>query len=484
VEKKCDIGVVGLAVMGANLALNMADCGFSVAVYNRTPEKTREFLLGSAPGKDIVAAGSLAEMAKLLVRPRKILLMVKAGKPVDDVIDTLLPLLLPGDCIIDGGNSHFADTQRRAARVESAGMLYVGCGVSGGEAGARNGPSLMPGGTAAAWPMVRPVLQKICAKAPDGTPCCDWVGPDGSGHFVKMVHNGIEYGDLQLIGESYQFLRDGLGFGAAECSEIFARWNKGELESYLIKITGDILEFQGDDGAYLVDRILDVAAQKGTGAWVAASSLDLGVPVTLIAEAVFARFLSSARDERTAAAAALKGPDRKVAGDRNLCIADLEGALFASKIVSYAQGFMLLRAASAAFSWNLDLGKIALLWRAGCIIRSGFLDRIHRAFAHDKNLSSLVIDGYFRNALAQSQDGWRKTMSAAAFAGIPMPALSAALSFYDGYRCDRLPANLLQAQRDYFGAHGYERVDGSRGKFIHTDWIGGGGTFALGSRNA
>ena len=409
--------------------------------------------------------------------------MVKAGKAVDEVIDALIPLLSKGDCIIDGGNSHFADTQRRAARMESAGMLYVGCGVSGGEAGARNGPSLMPGGTAAAWPMVRPVLQKICAKALDGTPCCDWVGADGAGHFVKMVHNGIEYGDLQLIGESYQFLRDGLSLGAAECSEIFALWNKGELESYLIKITGDILKFKGDDGSYLVDGILDVAEHKGTGAWAGASSFDLGVPVTLIAEAVLARFLSSLRHERSVAASALNGPGRKIAGDREKHIVELASALYASKIVSYAQGFMLLRAASARFSWDLDLGNIALLWRAGCIIRSGFLDRIHQAFAHDKNVSSLIIDWYFRDALAKCQDGWRTTVSAAAIAGIPMPALSAALSFYDGYRCGRLPANLLQAQRDCFGAHGYERMDGPAGRLFHTDWMGGGGTFALGSRN-
>jgi 6-phosphogluconate dehydrogenase len=483
VEKKSDMGVVGLAVMGANLALNMADRGFSVAVFNRTPERTREFLLGPAHGKNIVAAGSFAEMAGFLVRPRKILIMVKAGNPVDNVIEALLPLLSPGDCIIDGGNSHFADTRRRTARVESAGMLYVGCGVSGGEAGARNGPSLMPGGSAAAWPVVKPVLQAICAKAPDGAPCCDWVGADGAGHFVKMVHNGIEYGDLQLIGESYQFLRDGLGLGPVECSDIFATWNKGELESYLIGITAEILKFRDTDGSSLVDRILDVAAQKGTGAWASASSLDLGVPVTLIVEAVFARFLSAARDERILAAATLTGPIRKVTSDRNLCVTDLENALYASKIVSYAQGFMLLRAASDRFSWGIDLGKVALLWRAGCIIRSGFLDRISGAFLRDRKPASLLLDGYFRDSLSICQEGLRNTVAAAARAGIPVPAFSAALSFYDGYRCDRLPANLLQAQRDYFGAHGYERTDGAAGRFFHTDWTSEGSTVAEGSRN-
>jgi 6-phosphogluconate dehydrogenase len=483
-EKKCDIGVVGLAVMGANLALNIADHEFSAAVFNRTAERTEDFMRGPAKGKKIVAARSLAEMVSCLERPRKILLMVKAGKPVDDSIEAILPLLSPGDCIIDGGNSHYADTMRRAGRVESAGMLYVGCGVSGGEDGARNGPSLMPGGTAAAWPLVAPIFRAICAKTPDGASCCDWVGSDGAGHFVKMTHNGIEYGDLQVIGESYQFLRDGVGLGPDECSETFAEWNKAELESYLIEITADVLAFKEKDGSYLVERIRDVSGQKGTGKWMSASSLDMNVPVTLIGEAVFARCLSALKAEREIASRVLAGPREKVVGTKKEWIACVENALLASKIVSYAQGFMLLRQASLRYSWNLDFGKIALLWRGGCIIRSVFLDRIQEAFARDKGLSSLLLDQYFSDALARCQTGWRKTVAAAVEAGIPTPALSAALSFYDGYRCDSLPANLLQAQRDYFGAHGYERIDGPSGKFFHTNWTGKGGETAAGNYNA
>jgi 6-phosphogluconate dehydrogenase len=479
-----DIGVVGLAVMGANLALNMADHGFSVVVYNRTVSKADEFVSGPARGKSVAAAHSLQEMVGRLSRPRKIMLMVKAGKPVDDFVDSLLPLLAAGDCIIDGGNSHYKDTIRRVQRVEAAGMLYVGCGVSGGEDGARNGPSLMPGGSAAAWPVVKPVLQSICARTPDGFPCCDWVGDSGAGHFVKMTHNGIEYGDLQIIGESYQFLRDGMGMDPAQCATVFRGWNEGDLDSYLVEITADILDHKDSGGSYLVDTILDVSGQKGTGKWTSESSLDMGVPVTLIAEAVFSRCLSSERNERVLASTTLSGPDRKVVGDKKECIAGLRYALYASKIISYAQGFMLLRRAAREYSWDLNLGAIALVWRAGCIIRSKFLDRIKQAYAANPGMESLLLDDYFRTALAQCQNGWRKTVAAAACAGIPVPAISAALAFYDGYRCDKLPANLLQAQRDYFGAHTYERIDRPRGTFFHTDWTGKGGQAASGSYNA
>jgi 6-phosphogluconate dehydrogenase len=479
-----DIGVVGLAVMGANLALNMADHGFTVVVYNRTAAKTNEFLSGPARGKSIIGARSLEEMIGRLERPRKIMLMVKAGSPVDDFTDVLLRLLQPGDCIIDGGNSHFTDSMRRAKLVEAAGLLYVGCGVSGGEEGARNGPSLMPGGSAAAWQLVKPIFQSICAKTPDGVPCCDWVGENGAGHFVKMTHNGIEYGDLQLIGESYQFLRDGLGMEPVEMSKVLSEWNRGELNSYLVEITAHILGVRDQDESFLVDKILDVSGQKGTGKWISVSSLDLGVPVTLIAEAVFSRCLSAKKGERVLASKALAGPDRKISGEKQECILNLRDALFASKIISYAQGFMLLRQAAVEFSWNLDLGNIALMWRAGCIIRSVLLDGIKEAFNRDKTLPSLLLDRYFSDAVARCQDGWRKTVAAAALAGIPVPALSAGLAFYDGYRCNRLPANLLQAQRDYFGAHTYERTDSPRGRFFHTDWTGRGGQTFSGSYNA
>jgi len=479
-----DIGLVGLAVMGANLALNIADHGFTVVVNNRTVGKIDEFLAGPAKGANVLGARSMQEMVSMLSKPRKIILMVKAGKAVDDYIDTLMPLLDKGDCIIDGGNSHFTDTMRRTQRVEAAGMLFVGCGVSGGEEGARRGPSMMPGGSSAAWPLVNPIFQSICAKTPDGNPCCDWVGDNGAGHFVKMTHNGIEYGDLQLIGESYQFLRDGLGLAPLQCSGAFSEWNKGELNSYLIEITADILAFRDADGSFLVDNILDAAGQKGTGKWTGVSSLDLSIPVTLIVEAVFARCLSASRDERTSASKILAGPDRKIAGNQKESIDNLCDALLASKIISYAQGFMLLRNAATEYSWNLDLGNIALMWRAGCIIRSGFLDHIKTACSQNHGLVSLLVDSYFRDVLAKSQNGWRKTVAQAAIAGIPMPAMSAALSFYDGYRCDRLPANLLQAQRDYFGAHTFERVDSPRGTFFHADWTGHGGKTASGSYNA
>jgi 6-phosphogluconate dehydrogenase len=483
-NERGDIGVVGLAVMGANLALNMADHGFTVVVYNRTVAKIDEFLSGPATGKSIVGARSIEEMIGRLKRPRKVMLMVKAGSPVDDFIGILVSLLEPGDCIIDGGNSHFTDSIRRAKRVETAGLLYVGCGVSGGEEGARNGPSLMPGGSAAAWPLVRPILQSICAQTKNGAPCCDWVGENGAGHFVKMTHNGIEYGDLQLIGESYQFLRDGLGLEGAELSGVWSEWNRGDLNSYLVEITADILKFRDKDGSFLVDKILDVSGQKGTGKWTSVSSLDLGVPVTLIAEAVFSRCLSAAKDDRVLASKALMGPNRRITGNKQECISNLRDALFASKIISYAQGFMLLRQAAAEFSWNLRLGNIALMWRAGCIIRSSILDRIKEAFSRNEALPSLLLDEYFRHAVARCQDGWRKTVAAAALAGIPVPAVTAGLAFYDGYRCDRLPANLLQAQRDYFGAHTYERTDSPRGRFFHTDWTGRGGQTSSGSYNA
>jgi 6-phosphogluconate dehydrogenase len=481
---KGDIGVAGLAVMGRNLILNMADHGFTVAAYNRTASKVDEFIAGPAKGKNVLGAHTVEEMAGLLVKPRKIMLMIKAGKAVDDFIELLIPSLEPGDCIIDGGNSHYSDTMRRAKYVESKGLLYVGCGVSGGEEGARHGPSLMPGGSAAAWTLVKNIFTAICAKTPDGSPCCEWMGKNGAGHFVKMTHNGIEYGDLQCIAEAYHIMRDGFSMSLPDIASVFTGWNKGELNSYLVEITAKLLTAKDAKGKFLVDDILDVTGQKGTGKWTSVSSVELGVPVTLIAEAVFSRDLSAFKEERSLAAKVLKGPKKKMSSGNGDSVSNLQKALFASKIVSYCQGFMLLRKASQEYRWNLDLGKTALVWRAGCIIRSAFLDRIKSAYHKNPGLNSLFLDDYFKSALDTCQDGWRKTVAAAVEAGIPVPAMSSGIAFYDGFRCNRLPASLIQAQRDYFGAHAYERIDMPRGRFFHNEWTGRGGETEAGTYNA
>ncbi|MFM8418810.1 MAG: decarboxylating NADP(+)-dependent phosphogluconate dehydrogenase [Verrucomicrobiota bacterium] len=479
-----DIAVIGLAVMGQNLILNMNDHGFTVVAYNRTTTKVDEFLANEAKGTHIVGARSIAEMVAHLRRPRRVMLMVKAGAAVDEFIGQLVPHLEPGDIVIDGGNSLFNDTSRRVRELEARGLLYIGTGVSGGEEGARFGPSIMPGGSSAAWPHVKPIFQAIAAKVDGGAPCCDWVGGGGSGHYVKMVHNGIEYGDMQLICEAYQIMRDGLGMTAGEISEVFREWNQGELDSFLVEITGNILAKADDDGSPLVDRILDTAGQKGTGKWTVIDSANLAQPVTLIAEAVFARCVSSMKAERVAAAPLLKGPSPRLSADRAAMVQDIRRALYASKIVSYAQGYMLMRAASQENGWGLNYGGIALMWRGGCIIRSRFLGKIKEAFDADPNLVNLMLDGYFREELARCQEGWRRVVAAAALHGLPVPAFATALSFYDSYRCERLPANLLQAQRDYFGAHTYERVDQPRGQFFHTNWTGSGGRVSSSTYNA
>ena len=475
---QADIGLVGLAVMGQNLVLNMDDHGYTVAVFNRTTARVDEFLAGPANGTRVVGTRSPAELAAALSRPRKVMLMVRAGPAVDETIAELLPHLDPGDVVVDGGNSNFEDSARRAAELEAKGFLFVGTGVSGGEEGARHGPSIMPGGSPAAWPHVREILQAIAAKVDDGTPCCDWIGEGGSGHYVKMVHNGIEYGDMQLIAEAYHLLREAAGFSHDELGDVFAEWNDGPLSSYLVEITRDIMRFRDEDGEPLVDRILDSAGQKGTGKWTAISSLDLGQPVTLVAEAVYARILSSLKDERVAAAAALRGPDTTFGGDPTAFVNDVRDALYASKMVSYAQGFMLFRAAGAEYGWDLDYGAIALMWRGGCIIRSAFLGQIKEAFERDPGLVNLLLDPYFAGQVEAAQAGWRRAVATAVELGIPAPAYSTALAFYDGYRSERLPANLIQAQRDFFGAHTYERTDRARGAFFHTDWTGRGGRTA------
>lgn len=477
-EPKADIAVIGLAVMGQNLILNMNDHGYTVAAFNRTVEKVDEFMREGASGTNIIGVHSIEEMVALLQRPRRVMLMVKAGKPVDDFIEKLLPLLEPGDIIIDGGNSLFEDTIRRTQYVESKGLLYIGTGVSGGEEGARHGPSIMPGGSPAAWPHVKDIFQSISAKVEDGIPCCDWVGRDGAGHYVKMVHNGIEYGDMQLICEAYHLMKTGLGMTAGQMHEVFAEWNQGELNSYLIEITRDILAFTDSDGQPLVDHILDAAGQKGTGKWTVISSQHLGIPITLISEAVYARFISALKDERIAAAKKLKGPRPVISADQKTFVESIRQALYASKIVSYAQGYMLMRAAAKEQNWDLNYGGIALMWRGGCIIRSVFLGRIKEAFDKKPKLPNLMLDPFFRQAIKGAQRAWRNVVATAAKKGIPVPAFSTALAFYDSYRSETLPANLLQAQRDYFGAHTYERIDKPRGEFFHTNWTGRGGTVA------
>jgi len=473
-----DIGLVGLAVMGENLVLNMESKGFTATVYNRTVEKVDAFLSGRAKGKNIRGAHSIEELVKSLERPRKIMLMVKAGKPVDDFIELLIPHLEKGDIIIDGGNSHFPDTNRRTAYVESKGLLYIGTGVSGGEEGALLGPSIMPGGSKAAWQAVRPIFQAIAAKVSDGVPCCDWVGENGAGHFVKMVHNGIEYGDMQLICEAYQIMRDLLGMSAEEMHNVFKQWNEGDLGSYLIEITGNILEVKDTDGEPLIDKILDTAGQKGTGKWTGVAALDLGIPLTLIGEAVFSRCLSAIKEERVVASKVISGPKPSFTGDRVQFINFLKEALYASKIVSYAQGYTLMRAAAEEYKWELNYGGIALMWRGGCIIRSVFLGRIKDAFDNNQKLTNLLLDPFFNEKIDKAQHGWRQVVATAQLNGIPVPSISAALNYFDGYRTEFLPANLLQAQRDYFGAHTYERTDKPRGQFFHTNWTGRGGATA------
>jgi 6-phosphogluconate dehydrogenase len=475
-EAQGDIAVVGLAVMGQNLILNMNDRGFRVVAFNRTVAKVDEFIGKEAKGTKVVGAHSLAEVCAMLKRPRRVLLMVKAGPAVDEFIAQLVPHLEKGDIILDGGNSHFDDTERRCRELDAKGIHYIGTGVSGGEEGARHGPSIMPGGRPEAWPHVAPILQAISAKV-DGVPCCDWVGDGGAGHYVKMVHNGIEYGDMQIIGEAYHVMRDGLGLSYPEMRDVFAEWNTGVLDSYLIEITRDVLAYNEPDGTPLVARILDAAGQKGTGKWTVNDSLEHGIPVSLIAEAVYARCVSALKDERARASKVLAGPNAKISPpDKKAFIASLRDALYAAKIVSYAQGFMLMRSAAAAYKWNLDYGRVALLWRGGCIIRSRFLGKIKDAFEYDPSLVNLLLDPYFKGEIERCQAGWRQVIAASVVAGIPLPAFSTALAFYDSYRCEHLPANLLQAQRDYFGAHTYERTDKPRGEFFHTNWTGRGGT--------
>ncbi len=483
-----DIGLIGLAVMGENLVLNIESRGYTVAVYNRTTSRVDEFVQGRGRGKRIIGTHSPQELAAALRRPRKIIMLVKAGQAVDDTIAAVLPYLEPGDILIDGGNTHFRDTERRLKELASRGIRYIGTGVSGGEEGALRGPSIMPGGDPSAWPEVRPILQAIAAKVRDAdgreVPCCDWVGPGGAGHFVKMVHNGIEYGDMQLIGESYHLMKALLGLTPPELQQVYSRWNRGVLDSYLIEITADIFGYKDPEtGQPLVDLILDAAGQKGTGKWTVDAATENSVPLTLIAEAVFARCLSAQKEQRVQAAGVLAGPSPRRQEDREQLVADIEMALYASKIISYAQGFTLLRAQAQASGWELNYGGIALLWRGGCIIRSVFLGRIKEAFDRNPQLVNLMLDPYFAGELGRAQSGWRRVVGLAAANGIPVPAMASALAYYDGYRSAWLPANLLQAQRDYFGAHTYERIDRPRGQFFHTNWTGRGGTTASGTYN-
>ena len=483
-ENLADIGLVGLAVMGQNLALNISDHGYRVAVFNRTTSKVTRFLENEAAGKDIIGAYTPAEFVGSIKRPRKLILMIQAGEAVDKSIAQLAPLLDDGDIIIDGGNSNFNDTIRRTQEVEAMGKRYIGAGISGGEEGARFGPSIMPGGSSEAWDEVKPILQAVAAKVADGAPCCDWVGEDGAGHFVKMVHNGIEYGDMQLICEAYHLMSAALGMDESEISQVFRRWNAGKLESFLIEITGDILAYLDDDGKPLLRKILDVASQKGTGKWTAITALQEGTPLTLIGEAVFARCLSAIKDQRLEAAAILPGPQASFSGDQAQFIHDLEQAVYAAKIISYAQGYMLMRDAARTYNWNLNYGGVALMWREGCIIRSAFLGKIQEAYAKDPGLANLLLDDYFSQAVIAAQSAWRRVVSSGVELGIPLPIMSGALAFYDGFRSANLPANLLQAQRDYFGAHTYERVDRPRGEYFHTNWTGSGGDVTAGSYDA
>ena len=487
-EPQGDIALIGLAVMGQNLILNMNDHGYTVVAFNRTVSKVDDFLNKQAKGTKVLGAHSIEEMVRMLKKPRRVMLMVKAGSAVDEFIEQILPHLEPGDIVIDGGNSLFEDTTRRVKYLESKGMLYVGTGVSGGEEGARRGPSIMPGGSPNAWPHVKPIFQSIAAKVSDGTPCCDWVGEEGAGHYVKMVHNGIEYGDMQLICEAYNILKNGLGLTADDMHQVFKEWNESDLESYLIEITRDILGFKDADGQPLVDKILDTAGQKGTGKWTVVNSQDLGIPITIIAEAVYSRCVSALKEERVKASRKLKGPRpaigaAKKEAARKSFIEDIRLALYASKIVSYAQGYMLMRAAAKEYGWHLNYGGIALMWRGGCIIRSRFLGKIKEGFDRNPKLTNLMLDDYFRGEIKKCQKGWRNVVATAAKKGIPVPAFSTALGFYDQYRAAILPANLLQAQRDYFGAHTYERVDKTRGEFFHTNWTGRGGNVSSSTYN-
>ncbi len=481
----CDFGLIGLAVMGENLVLNIERNEFSVAVYNRTTSKVDDFINGRAKGKNIKGCYSIEELVANLKRPRKIMLLVKAGKPVDDFIELIVPHLEEGDIIIDGGNSHFPDTIRRTKHVEAKGLLYIGTGVSGGEEGDLMGPSIMPGGSEKAWPEVKPIFQAIAAKVADGSPCCEWVGSDGAGHFVKMVHNGIEYGDMQMISESYALMRLALGLTPEEMVPIFSEWNEGELDSYLIEITRDIMKKQDDEtGKPMLDVILDKAGQKGTGRWTSLEALNLGIAAQTIVEAVFARAMSAIKEERVYASKQLKGPDKKFDGDKKEFIEMIRRALYASKVCSYAQGYQLLRAAAEEYNWDLKYGEIALMWRGGCIIRAHFLGDIKKAFDKNPDLSNLLLDDYFKSIIEQNQDAWRKVIAKAVELGIPVPAFSSALAYYDGYRSEVLPANLIQAQRDYFGAHTYERVDKPGGEWYHTNWTGKGGSTASSTYNA
>jgi 6-phosphogluconate dehydrogenase len=481
--ESCDIGLIGLAVMGQNLVLNMNDHGYRVAVFNRTVSKVDDFINDEAKGTQVVGAHSIPELIQALKKPRRVMLMVKAGDTVDQMIDHLLPYLEKGDIVIDGGNSHYPDTNRRTKALADKGILFIGTGVSGGEEGARFGPSIMPGGNPAAWPHVKEIFQAIAAKVEDGSPCCDWVGENGAGHYVKMVHNGIEYGDMQLICEAYQLLKDGLGLTTDELRDVFADWNKGELDSYLIEITSQIFAKKDDDGIPVVEKILDTAGQKGTGKWTGISALDLGTPVTLIGEAVFARCLSAMKEERVAASKILRASASPAVKDRKEFIEDVRRALYCSKIISYAQGYMLLREAAKEQGWNLNFGGIALMWRGGCIIRSRFLGKIKEAYDKNPQLTNLLVTDFFSKLLNDYEASWRRGIIQAIQCGVPTPAFSTALSFYDGFRTARLPANLLQAQRDFFGAHTYERVDKPRGQFFHTNWTGRGGKVSSGTYN-
>jgi 6-phosphogluconate dehydrogenase len=482
-KKLADIGLIGLAVMGENLVLNMESKGYTVAVFNRTVEKVDKFINGRGAGKNFIGAHSIEELVASLKRPRKVMMLVKAGKPVDDFIELIMPHLEPGDIIIDGGNSHFPDTIRRTKYVESKGFLYIGTGVSGGEEGALTGPSIMPGGSPEAWPHVKEIFQSIAAKVENGEACCDWVGEGGAGHFVKMVHNGIEYGDMQIITEAYQLMKDLLGMSNDEMHDVFKKWNEEELDSYLIEITRDILGYKDENGEETVDYILDTAGQKGTGKWTGISALELGIPLTLIGESVFARCLSAQKDLRVQASKVINGPKPKFEGDRMQFLDDLKMALYGAKIISYAQGYNLMMEAAKEYGWNLNYGGIALMWRGGCIIRSAFLADIKKAFENNPELPNLLLDPFFKEKVENAQDGWRRVSATALSNGIPVPAITSALCYFDGFRTERLPANLLQAQRDYFGAHTYERIDRPRGEFFHTNWTGRGGDTASSTYN-